>query len=64
MQRLSISLALAAILFGNPIAPQRTSQAGDVRQFGAVGDGTADDTAAIQKAVDSSAGNLQFPRGR
>ena len=64
MQRLSISLAIAAILLGNPIAPERTAQAGDVRQFGAVGDGTADDTAAIQKAVDSSAGDVQFPRGR
>lgn len=31
--------------------------------FGVVGDGRADDTAAIQKAVDSGAGTLHFPRG-
>lgn len=31
--------------------------------FGVVGDGRADDTAAIQKAVDSGAGALRFPRG-
>lgn len=41
-----------------------TAQAdGDVRRFGAVGDGKADDTAAIQKAVDSGAGAIQFPKG-
>lgn len=31
--------------------------------FGAVGDGKTDDTAAIQKAVDSGIGNIVFPRG-
>jgi hypothetical protein len=31
--------------------------------FGVIGDGKADDTAAIQKAVDSGAGTLHFPRG-
>jgi hypothetical protein len=36
---------------------------GDVRSFGAVGDGKADDTAAIQKAVDSKTGPIQLPRG-
>jgi hypothetical protein len=36
---------------------------GDVRSFGAVGDGKADDTAAIQKAVDSKTGLIQLPRG-
>jgi Pectate lyase superfamily protein/Periplasmic copper-binding protein (NosD) len=34
-----------------------------VRDFGAVGDGKTDDTAAIQKAVDSGAGDIVFPRG-
>jgi len=34
-----------------------------VRDFGAVGDGVADDTAAIQKAVDSGIGDARFPRG-
>ena len=35
-----------------------------VKDFGAVGDGATDDTAAIQKAVDSiSAGTIRLPRG-
>ncbi|HYR58746.1 MAG TPA: glycosyl hydrolase family 28-related protein, partial [Chthoniobacteraceae bacterium] len=34
-----------------------------VRDFGAVGDGKADDTAAIQKAVDSGIGGIVFPKG-
>ena len=37
--------------------------AADVRTFGAVGDGKADDTAAIQKAVDSDAGTVRFEKG-
>lgn len=35
----------------------------DVRSLGAVGDGKADDTAAIQKAVDGKVGLVQLPRG-
>src|SRR5262245_36559546 len=31
--------------------------------FGAIGDGRADDTAAIQKAVDSRQGSIHFPKG-
>ena len=34
-----------------------------VRDFGAVGDGKADDSVAIQKAVDSGAGDIVFPKG-
>ena len=34
-----------------------------VTEFGAVGDGVADDAAAIQRAVDSGVGSLFFPRG-
>ena len=37
--------------------------ANDVRSFGAVGDGKADDTAAIQKAVDSDSGTVRFEKG-
>ncbi len=48
-----------------PPAPIGTSgDDGNVRRFGAVGDGKTDDTAAIQRAVDESrAGRLEFPRG-
>jgi len=35
-----------------------------VRNFGAVGDGVADDTAAFQRAVDTSTGVVLVPRGR
>ena len=34
-----------------------------VFDFGAVGDGVADDTAAVQRAVDSGRGDILFPRG-
>lgn len=35
----------------------------DVRRFGAVGDGKADDTRAIQKAVDSNGGVIRLSKG-
>lgn len=35
----------------------------DVRSFGAVGDGVADDTDAIQHAIDDGDGLIRFPRG-
>ncbi len=35
----------------------------NVRDFGAVGDGAADDTAAIQHAIDQGDGQLELPRG-
>lgn len=35
-----------------------------VKDFGAVGDGEADDTAAVEKAVMAGAGALYFPKGR
>ncbi|MCA9206504.1 MAG: hypothetical protein KDA59_25800, partial [Planctomycetales bacterium] len=49
------------------VAKRTTSSAAqardNVRDFGAVGDGMHDDTAAIQKAVDSMTGAIRFPKG-
>lgn len=35
----------------------------DIRSLGAAGDGKADDSAAIQKAIDSGAGDIHFGKG-
>ncbi len=35
----------------------------NIRDFGAVGDGKADDTAAIQHAINDGDGVIEFPRG-
>lgn len=39
------------------------SSIADVKAYGAIGDGVADDTDAIQKAVDSGNGRIVFPKG-
>ena len=46
-----------------PGEPTASTALATVRQFGAAGDGQTDDTAAIQKAVDASIGDVRFPRG-
>lgn len=57
---LTILLALAA---AQPQAePRQGAGALTVRDFGALGDGQADDTAAIQRAADRG-GEIRFPRG-
>jgi hypothetical protein len=35
-----------------------------VRDFGAIGDGVADDTDAIQRMIDKPVGSIRLPRGR
>ncbi len=51
-----------------PVPPPPSSHAFNVRDFGAVGDGVAKDTAAIAKAIAACAavggGTVQFPAGR
>jgi hypothetical protein len=61
-----MALTVSALFVGLAVGgnEQRSSRSdGDVRSFGAVGDGKADDTVAIQKAVDSRMGLVQLPKG-
>ncbi len=46
-----------------PTERDGSHQASTVRNFGAVGDGKADDTAAIQQAVDAGVGHIRFGPG-
>lgn len=46
-----------------PAPRMEASETKTVHQFGAVGDGVADDADAIQEAVNSSLGDIRFPRG-
>lgn len=50
---------------GEPSPPVQPASAATstVYDFGAVGDGAADDTAALQRAVDAGIGDVRLPRG-
>ncbi len=53
------ALCVLLMFAGSAFAGQEKT----VRDFGAAGDGKTDDTAAIQKAVDSGIGGIRFPKG-
>ena len=73
IRQLAFALALLLIVVGARLAITRAAsgESGStepatnktVVAFGAVGDGTADDTEAIQRAVDSGTGLIRFPKG-
>jgi len=61
-QRITVTIML--FLAGFAVSSSaREASPGDVRNFGAVGDGIADDTVAIQKAVDSGIGAVVLSKG-
>ena len=73
------TMSFGGVLYGSPLGPARTASGLNaalgliedrigggwysVREFGAVGDGVTDDTAAIQDALDRAIGTLYFPPG-
>src|SRR4051794_26838656 len=67
LRRCAIALVLlaSAALFALQARDEKATQtpSGDVRAHGAKGDGEADDTAAVQKAVNSGAGAVRFGKG-
>lgn len=59
MRLATLALCVTALLMGTAAA-----QGADVREFGAVGDGETDDTAAIRAAIEQTdTGLVIFPRG-
>jgi hypothetical protein len=64
LNRRKIVLVLTVLLACYVIdSNARESNQSNVRIFGATGDGVTDDAVALQKAVDSGAGLIYFPKG-
>jgi hypothetical protein len=64
LSQLTLSTMLAAgLATASPARAAEPPTEANVMSFGAVGDGQADDTEPIQKAVDSRIGHVLFPKG-
>lgn len=68
--RLSTLLVLGYLLYSSENTKSQTSpnavqpvMVTTVKSFGATGDGKTDDSAALQRAVDSKIGQIRFPKG-
>jgi hypothetical protein len=67
LSRQAVIFAGVLFLLGGPAWSQENGAGKaldrNVRRFGAVGDGKTDDTAALQRAVDSGGGVVRLPKG-
>jgi hypothetical protein len=56
-------MCLILVLSVASIAAMTRAKSGSLADFGVTGDGVADDTVALQAAVDAKLGSIHFPRG-
>jgi parallel beta-helix repeat protein len=61
-RRITFTIMVFLVYLAVDISAREVNR-GDIRNFGAVGDGIADDTGAIQKAVDSGIGAIKLSKG-
>ncbi len=59
----AVLVAIACMIGAQGPSTPANNATPTVRDFGAIGDGKADDTAAIQRAVDACIGDIRLPRG-
>jgi len=58
-----VTVGRLSVANADEVAGGTSNSIADVKSYGATGDGVADDTDAIQKAIDSGKGRVVFPKG-